>query len=354
MKKNIIIALLTLCSIGAQAQGHKQIEQLKEFLAQKGFDYEHFQSNNGRYIRRHWSWNYSNHPEEKTPDGMAMAIDSIRSIFSKLSAEAAESYLYEYHNDGIDTIQYAMAYARPTEKLKKYKSTYDGSMRFYDASEVASFKFIKEKDHIKKGSFNHTYEISDLKSYNNSEDFDVEGFEKIIIPIIENATKQKGIKTYPVYWRHDEGFDVKDFRTELLVKQTITTSTDGEKDKHEGLTTGTHLFIPLQYEELAEDLLHQLDSLSFDYVNRHPEQFYHYQFNAHFSDYYIDIVKGTVWKTEQKSESEYHLSCHRDKDGFHILSTFTKGERWVPLNFAYLKSYINGERVYRKNRPKKK
>ncbi|MBR7042921.1 MAG: hypothetical protein IKI18_01865 [Prevotella sp.] len=46
-------------------------------------------------------------------------------------------------------------------------------------------------------------------------------------------------------------------------------------------------------------------------------------------------------------------AVYRDEDGFHILTTTTQGERWVPQKFAYLKSFINGERVYRKNRPKK-
>lgn len=350
MKKNIIIALLAACSIGAQAQSHKQIEQLKEFLVEKGFEPEHYQFNNGRFIRHVWSWNYSDQTDKNIP--VAMAIDSIRNTFCKLSSEASESYLYEYHKDGIDTIQYAMAYVNPTEKLKKFKSSSDGSVDYYDAREAASFNFIKENDNIKKGNFNHSYEIHDLGSYANSRDFDVETFEKIIIPVMKKATKQKGIKTYPIYWRHDEGYEGK--MSELLIKHTITILRDEAKNKHTGLTTGTHLFIPLQYEELAENLLHQLDSLSFDYVNRNPEQKYHYNFSPRFSKYYSDIVEGDIFRQGGGDNIFYNLSYYRDEDGFHILTTTTQGERWVPQKFAYLKSFINGERVYRKNRPKKK
>ncbi|MBQ4485064.1 MAG: hypothetical protein II934_08725 [Prevotella sp.] len=351
MKKNIIIALLAACSIGAQAQSQKQIEQLKEFLVEKGFEHAlHYQFNNGRFIRRHWTWDFSEQSDKNIP--VAMAIDSIRNTFCKLSSEASESYLYEYHKDGIDTIQYAMAYVNPAEKLWKYKSSSDGSVSYNNAREVASFKFIKEKDDIKKGYFSHTYNIHDLESYANSKDFDVEAFEKIINPLMKGATKQKGIKTYPIYWRHDEGYEGK--MSELLIKHTITTLSDEAKNKHAGLTTGTHLFIPLQYEELAENLLHQLDSLSFDYVNRNPEQKYHYNFSPRFSKYYSDIVEGDIFRQGGGDNIIYNLSYYRDQDGFHILTTTTQGERWVPQKFAYLKSFINGERVYRKNRPKKK
>ena len=356
MKKNIIIALLTACCVGAQAQGQKQIEQLKEFLVEKGFECDfNYQFNSGRFIRRHWTWDFSEQSDKNIP--VAMAIDSIRNTFCKLSSEASESYLYEYHKDGIDTIQYAMAYVNPAEKLKKFKSSSDGSVDYYDAREVASFKFIKEKDDIKKGHFSHTYTLDDLGSYTNSRDFDVETFEKIIIPVMKKATKQKGIKTYPVYWRHDEGYEGK--MSEFLIKNTITVLRDDVKNKHTGLTTGTHLLIPLEYEDVAENLLHQLDSLSFDYVNRNPEQRYHYNFNPRFSNpnlpnYYSDIVEGDVHRQGDGDNITYDLSYYRDKDGFHFLSTTTQGERWVPRDFAYLKSFINGERVYRKNSPKKK
>ena len=149
MKKNIIIALLAACSIGAQAQSQKQIEQLKELLVEKGFEHAlHYQFNSGRFIRRHWTWDFSEQSDKNIP--VAMAIDSIRNTFCKLSSEASESYLYEYHKDGIDTIQYAMTYINPAEKLWKHKSSSDGSVSYNNAREAASFKFIKEKDDIKE------------------------------------------------------------------------------------------------------------------------------------------------------------------------------------------------------------
>jgi len=37
-----------------------------------------------------------------------------------------------------------------------------------------------------------------------------------------------------------------------------------------------------------------------------------------------------------------------DEDGYHILFLRNKGDRWIPKDWPKLKSYINGEMVYRK------
>ena len=59
-----------------------------------------------------------------------------------------------------------------------------------------------------------------------------------------------------------------------------------------------------------------------------------------------------MYVSTQKEET-YTFIYYAELIIFNILTTTTQGERWVPQKFAYLKSFINGERVYRKNRPKK-
>ena len=174
--------------------------------------------------------------------------------------------------------------------------------------------------------------------------FDINTFEALIQPSLIQLKKLKGAKTYPVYWRHDPGFD-DDTVTGNLVSKTIYESDDGD-NKHTGLTTGTHYFIPLEYEAEAEALCWRLDSLAHDYVDRHPEQLYRYYFTSRFPNGKLkDIVQGPEYG---RTPISYNLSCMRDGDGFHILSITTESELWIPREWPKLKSYINGEKTYLK------
>ena len=113
-----------------------------------------------------------------------------------------------------------------------------------------------------------------------------------------------------------------------------------------GLTTGTHLFIPATHKEEAEALYKQLVSLAYDYINAHPEQPYRYRFTSRFSYInLVDVVEGVNYGDDDEA---YFLSCMFDEDGYHILSLRNKGDRWIPKDWPKLKSYINGEMVYRK------
>ena len=48
-----------------------------------------------------------------------------------------------------------------------------------------------------------------------------------------------------------------------------------------------------------------------------------------------------------RGDKDYHLKCMMDEEGYHILVITTKGELWTPKDWQKLKSYINGEKVYR-------
>ncbi|MBR3857261.1 MAG: hypothetical protein IKM68_04680, partial [Bacteroidaceae bacterium] len=87
--------------------------------------------------------------------------------------------------------------------------------------------------------------------------------------------------------------------------------------------------------------------------NSHPEQPYSYKFTTEFAgsdESHIihglpDMVKGSIYK----GSDEFYFCCKREEDGnYHILTLNSKGVYWVPCDYAILKSYINGEKVYLK------
>ena len=77
-----------------------------------------------------------------TPPKQAV-IDSIRTVFTDLSKEAMESHQYENHDDGTDTIEYALVFSD---------------------TEAVNFTYKKNAANQAKGLYTHTYEREEVKT----------------------------------------------------------------------------------------------------------------------------------------------------------------------------------------------
>ena len=265
-------------------------------------------------------------------------LDYVRTTFSRLSKEGAESYLYEFHKNSLDTIKYT--YLGPSKEVSTF--------HYHNTPHKDNPNGIDDYDDYYV-SYNHSYTVPHGIAEDNMKPFDSEAFCAHIQPVLKKFMKLKGAKAYPVHWQHDEGFEkASDFY--LIPKYG--------RDKHEfethpGLTTGTHYIIPSQHEAEAKILYKELDALAYDYVNSHPEQPYTYKFTSEFpgsdsSDIIHGLpqmVKGDIYK----GSDEFFLCCKREQDGnYHILTLNSKGVYWPPCDYAILKSYINGEKTYLK------
>lgn len=381
MKKLLTIILLATATIAAHSQqSNRQLRQLEQYLQEQGHSINHTQSNStGRGITHQWYAalnTYVIHPQSaidstKTEaenqrmvhiydsinrqrrQSMLNALDTIRITFARLGKDASESYLYEYHKNGTDTIKYSLAFRRDNDTLQSYR--YGNSVFFSNAREVASFDYTRRNDSdgwgaTERGNYNHLYTTPNDLSWDDMQPFDHTAFETLIAPTLKAVKKLKGVKVHPVYWRHDEGFD-----DEIGPEGNLTSKTVRQSDhtsKHYGLTTGTLYIIPRQHEAEAKALYQQLDSLAHNYVDRHPEQYYTYTFSSDFPYWNLrDMVRGL----DLEGDSYYDLMTYATSDGFYILSINTKGELWIPRDWPRLKSYINGEMVYLKGmKPKEK
>ena len=408
MKKIFTIILLASVAIAARSQpSTTQLHQLEQFIQEQGYAVSHTQSTGTeRGISHQWSAllnAYIIHPQSaskaspspseggdvrshdtnrdsvslsnQTPppsEGLGEAfhvydsinnlrrqrltqvLDSIRTTFARLGKDASESYLYEYHKDGTDTIKYSLAFRRDDGALRTYR--YNNSVYFNNAGEVALFDYTRRDDSDGWGAtdwgyYSHLYTIGNDISWDDMQPFDHAAFEALIAPALKAAKKLKGAKAYPVYWRHDEGFNDDVGPKGNLVGKTVRQSDYGH-NKHYGLTTGTLYFIPIQHEAEAKALYRQIDSLAHNFVDSHPEQYYTYTFS---SDFRYGNLRDMVRGQDIKGDASYELKALADETGFYILSINTKGELWIPRDWPRLKSYVNGERVYLKGmKPKEK
>ena len=382
MKKFFTIILLASVAIAARSQqSNPQLRQLEQFIQEQGYGVSHTQSTGTeRGISHQWSAllnAYIIHPQSAIDSTMSeaalrrivhqydsinhlrrlhltQALDSIRTTFARLGKDASESYLYEYHKDGTDTIKYSLAFRRDDGALRTYR--YNNSVSFRNAGEVALFDYTRSNDSDGWGAtdwgyYSHLYTIGNDISWDDMQPFDHAAFEALIAPALKAAKKLKGAKAYPVYWRHDEGFNDDVGPNGNLVGKTVRQSDYGP-NIHYGLTTGTLYFIPIQHEAEAKALYRQIDSLTHSYVDSHPEQYYTYTFS---SDFRYGNLRDMVLGQDFKDDSNYSLKALADDTGFYILSINTKGELWIPRAWPRLKSYINGEMVYLKGmKPKEK
>lgn len=375
MKKSILILTLLALTLTLGAQPNQRLQELERTLKELGFGVNHSQLTS-RGIEHRWSvpvfltdrkpfvseplWEKLTAEEARAIQHKAdsfralnyqrvtEALGYIRNTFSTLSAEASESYMYEMHNAG-DTIVYSMAWSTDSIPLSSWR-TADKNVIYNNAREAVSFHCTRSRNtNSIGGRYSHLYiepypePMGDIKS------FDSETYKTTVVePCMKKALRLKGARKYPVYWRHDEGYDA-DVAKELIWKTTL--QSDHGPNKHTGLTTGWLYFIPKAYMNEASELLATLDSLTYAYVNQHYDQDYTYHFTPQFSQssgYSIPLISGSNWPDKQPVQTSYQLGAYWDEDGFYFTSITTEGELWMPRDYTKLKSWVNGERVLRK------
>lgn len=375
-KKVFLSTILAVISVAAYSQPNPKFVELENYCKDMNLHLSFDQINAGEGIRRIWTvalWiNQLKSPYKELDEAsrkemhrvtdsiytirnkpVLLALDSIRSTFFELSKKATQSYLYEYHNEPFDTIEYSIAFAKDagdTPHTLKYGNI-DSFNNMREVGRLHCHNSVHDENNkgfigvLGGGRYSHVYILDNPRSWDQLQAFDGEIFQQIISPIFKRALKQKGVKSYPIYWRHDEGYDNEDILNDL--KNNPIRNADDNANKHKGLTMGTHYFFPKACKVLAMDVLHQLDSIAFVYVNEHPDQLYSYsKYDNYYTGVWGTMISGSVYR--RTKGSVYELHPFLDEDGYHIVSITTIGEYWEPKDWQKLKSWINGKGSERK------
>lgn len=371
MKRFFPMLLLMTFGLTMFGQNEKLIA-MEKYLEGQGFNYSHIQRNIHGTVFHVWQCGMcagatrtvleyrGGHGKDittNTPDtdsinaadtkSLLTALDSIRQTFSALAPLSSESYMYEYHKQGTDSIKYSLAFAREdTDSMGTWRD--DNFAYFPYAREMAHLNYFHVYDEYLEGfyhncNYDHWLMVGDSIPQVKRQSFDAKGFDQLVQSFFKPFLKQKGVKAYPIYWRHDEN-------SNSFVKEDLMTYEQSDEVDY-GLTTGTHYFIPAEHQEMAVELLERLRAMTLDYVNTHPEQMY-----AYYYDLGIDKeFPWTLWKilhgysySRWNCDLGYQLRGSQDEDGLHIVSMITDGELWIPRDWKTLKSYVNGKKEYRK------
>ena len=132
----ITISKPTATPSSGQGQ-HPRLRQLETYLQEQGLiKMVDRKPNASKTKKRH------NKGGQLTTPPKQAVLDSIRTVFTALSKEATESHLYENHDDGTDTIEYALVFSD---------------------TEAVNFTYKKNAANQAKGLYTHTYEREEVK-----------------------------------------------------------------------------------------------------------------------------------------------------------------------------------------------
>jgi hypothetical protein len=375
MKRIFLLTIIAAMQFGCFAQDYSKLDSLYAYLKAKGlvkdppFNEGYTLSNKSQEgLRKRYAISFGLYNEGPAPttDYMGKLLDAkadsairaewrdwrealkvIRRTLSELTEDAAESYSYEYHQNGHDTIITTIA-------LKPYKN--DPIPKKFEYMEVDSYGTGKTPEMVyfrytdsERGLKNRMAPIGfgelrvntivDTTLYANK-DFDVEALHKKILPLL----KDKTIKRHEIHCQHDSTFDV--FNQSLPLDNALLRCEQSIRRQGDN-----HLTVyKFTSEEKAKAKLHQLMECVRLYIADHPREAY----TIWSEEYFPPLNQARMFRGEACG-NKYEINEPRksmtidtimDEAGFYILINVWDDDEAVPDDWKRLKEMVNGKIVY--------
>ena len=285
------------------------------------------------------------------------AYDAMRRTCQQLTDEAKESYSWEYHHSGVDSVRYTIALGEYVngDTMQTYRRNRD--VFYYNAPEIITFGYdpIPGSDVSpwrQKGYATFRYEYtpdSVGKLPKELAPFDKEAYKRLLQPIL----KQKGIATRQFYVYHDSTytFEQKNWDNEEFVIRQNTISPRQPKSE----TWGT--VYTLRSSAMADSVLSQIKQTTWTYLDEHPGMDFHFAPSIYYAPRAMqDLFRTFDYKKVPNTYSVYILrdpiyGSQTDEE-FHIVILESKGDMMVPMEWQILKIWKNGKMEYDKKAAK--
>ena len=369
MKRTIIItSLLTACLMGASAQISTPLDSLISKLhtidgtfpgsGNRQANHGHGTTTSAIYMV---NLSTSCHcGEDKDSAGIKMHDEAdrrirkiserqlalIRQTLDSISAQPGveESYHFESHNQGLDTVRYSILLHSGEDKSRWYDKNYG-----YHYSEMPGTEAIMFNYTTRSWPCGRHFSGLGILQYIKTEAlpgksdvfFDWEQYLQTILPTLN----QRGITQRKFRWVHDEMNHENEIYGTKILREDGSYITTGE-------TSGTLYFIPRDQKALADTLLMAIQAATLNYIGAHPEQLYSYAdgvrfYVAHPLSKTLIPLLSTV--TSLDSDYRHHIVyIGSDIHGYHILLCDIKGAEGIPEEWPILKSIVKGKKTYHK------
>lgn len=183
----------------------------------------------------------------------------VRQMLDSLMEASEESYHFENHNRGVDSINYSIC-LESNKSRKINKDDWD----FPDTTETITLNMRSKDTEIgKRVYFRIQHERIEYADCAKETDFDFEAYANAILPVLN----REGVKSED-YNPHDD--DKED---------SLTGKGNGRKKSYIA-RHGKVFLIPLKDEELAKKIMDEVNKVTGDYLANHGDQLYNYNYKV--------------------------------------------------------------------------
>lgn len=270
-------------------------------------------------------------------------LAAVRRTLDELQAVARESYHYEYHHDGQDTIVYSMNLSHNDEWVTIYGE--HNHRKFHtDESLYFSYHPYHQKEMGFAGGLEYMVTLP-------QDSFDITPYtEEMLATDIDSLFRLHRIKPRKALWQHDQEFSKAYLESIKHTGDYLYCRGGGDINHLGGVTNATIYTVPLNRAQLAQQLLASYDSLAQQYTKHlHSEAHYTYRYHTTFKEP-IWAPLLTITSADRLSESPFMYTCQldlkRDEFGYHFVVAQTQGTSWMPRHWPSTKRDMNGQRTY--------
>ena len=366
MKRIFLLTIFVAMQLGCFAQDNPKLESLYAYLKANGFVKNYTLSNkNQEGLRKRYEFRFGlvNDGPAPTKDYMGRLLDAkadsairaewrktreavhvVRRTLSELTQDAAESYSYEYHQNGHDTIITTIA-LKPYENEpipKEFEYPENDSYGTGKTPEMVYFRYT-DSERWRRNRMNpigfgelRVNTIVDTTLY-ATKDFDVDALHKAILPLF----KDKTIKRHEIHCVFDNTFDVDssdDYDPYLEGYLRAEKSVRRRGDNHLTVYKFTS-------EEKAKAKLHQVMECVRQHIADHPREAY----TIYSDEYFPPLNPARMFRGEayrnmceiDEPRKSMTIDTIMDENGFYILINVWDDDEYLPINWERLKERRN-------------
>ena len=286
------------------------------------------------------------------------SYDLTRSTCRQLAEEGAESYIWQSHRGGIDSLIYSVAlrdYMNPQDDTFSSDMNINPELTMYNgAKEGLILKvnppvYVKDAEYYKKNRF-VPKSVCDVTYRLTIEEEDEDTVHYVdyneLAGVVDKVMKTCGVKSHPIQIIHDKGAKIEDFRSEISRFEIMHPDLYGESH-------GT--VYEIETVEEGQALRDLLSAEIGNYVKQHPKINCNYRPLADYNGDLRGMFSSNNWiigsvHRKNRYDLDKYLSCsvslHYNKQKGYILILESVNDFWLPEEWHKLKSWKNGEKEY--------
>lgn len=281
---------------------------------------------------------------------MSLLLDSIQQAFKVLADSSQENYMWEYHQNGKDSIVYSLALEYKKNRNKKVKNKYIGQINkrniyFSDVTESAMFQYTSDSTQsavsphkfFRYGNFTYTYSPD---SININQSYDGYIDSKAYWKTLKKIFQKEGIEKQELYISKDSTYHLK--REELESGSNLSCNISKQKV----------LIYSMESIDLANKIIREIIDSTWIHLDKHPDVQYDMYANAGFYDDRSYAYILSIGNDYDQSKKYFRINLKKDRIGknttYYFFISEIQGIHFLPRNWEILKSWKNGKKTYNK------